>query len=303
MIESGPGRWIVGIDGSDCSRHAALWAVAHAPGRACELRLATAWSLPVTSTIAPMSPLTTAASFDGLEESASATVDLLAAQIEPSFDGVVTRCVGRGSAASLLLDGARDADLMVVGSRGRGGFARLLLGSTSTQCATHSPGPVAVIPTTAGLEPITAITVAFDGSDHSIAALTWAIGFASSGTVIECVSVWDTSPIAVGSDRFFFPEATDLARERAEHLVGATVDANARDDVEIREVFVEGHPRTVLAERATGSDLVVMGARGHGAIGAAMLGSVSTWLLHHVDHAMVVVRSAIADDGEATHDA
>ncbi|MEP4650243.1 MAG: universal stress protein [Ilumatobacter sp.] len=289
----------MGIDGSECGRHAALWAVAHASGRASELRLATSWSLPVASTMTPMSPLTTAASFDGLEESAFATVDELAAQIEPSFDGVVTRCVGRGSAASLLLDSARDSDLLVVGSRGRGGFARLLLGSTSAQCATHSPGPVAVIPATAGIGPITSILVAFDGSDHSIAALSWAIGFASCGTVIECASVWDTSPIAVGSDRFFFPEATDLARQRSEHLVAATVDANDRDDVDVRAVFVEGHPRTVLAERAADSDLVVMGARGHGAIGAAVLGSVSTWLLHHVDGAMVVVRSSTADVAES----
>lgn len=288
----GLGRWIVGIDGSECSRHAALWAAAHASARAHELQLATSWSLPVASSMTPMSPMTTAASIDGLEESAHTTVDELATRIGPSFDGAVTRCVGRGGAASLLLDAAHHSDLLVVGSRGRGGFARLLLGSTSTQCATHSTGPVAVIPTTAEIGPITSIMVAFDGSDHSIAALAWAIAFASPGTTIECVSVWDTSPIAVGSDRFFFPEATDLARERADHLVAETVDAIARRDVDVRQLFVEGRPRTVLAERASSSDLVVMGARGHGAIGAAMLGSVSSWLLHHIGRAMVVVRSS-----------
>jgi nucleotide-binding universal stress UspA family protein len=52
----------------------------------------------------------------------------------------------------------------------------------------------------------------------------------------------------------------------------------------------------VLAEAATGADLVVVGARGHGTVGAAVLGSVSTWLLHHVDQPVAVIPFAGSTD-------
>ncbi len=298
-----PGRWLVGVDGSECSRHAALWAAAHAVGRASELQLASTWSIPVSTAMSPMSPLTTAASFDALEQSAHATVDALAESLGPSLDVPVTRSVGQGGAASLLLDAAEGSSLLIVGSRGRGGFARLLLGSTSTQCATHSTAPVAVIPSTSPITQIASIVVAFDGSANSIAALEWANEFAAPGSTIDCVSVWDTTPIAIGADQFFFPEASDLAEERFEHLVMRTIRPNKREDIEVRHTFVEGQPRTVLGEFAAAGDLMVIGARGHGAIGAAVLGSVSTWLLHHATRPMVVVPHGPDDTDDLPEDA
>jgi len=245
--------------------------------------------------MAPMSPATTSTTFDALEQSAHSNVEELAQNIEPLLDVPVTRSVGHGGAASFLLDAAEHSDLLVVGSRGRGGFARLVLGSTSTQCATHSSVPVAVIPSTAPITPVTSIIVAFDGSDNSISALTWANGFAASGSTINCVSVWDTTPIAVGSDQFFFPEASDLAQERFEHLVTETIAPIERDEVQVNHTFVSGQPRAVMSRLATDTDLLVMGARGHGAIGAAVLGSVSTWLLHHITQPMVVVPHACGE--------
>ncbi len=73
-------------------------------------------------------------------------------------------------------------------------------------------------------EPTRRLVVAFDGSDNSMTALRWAIGFADPEAVIDCVMVWDVTPIVVGADQFFFPEASDLARERFDHLVDQVVD-------------------------------------------------------------------------------
>lgn len=292
-------RWLVGVDGSECSRHATLWASANIENRAGELQLASAWSMPVAVGMNPMTPMIDASTIDAMQDAASATVADLARSLSPSLSVPVTTSVGQSGAASLLLDAAHHCELVIVGSRGRGGFARLVMGSTSTQVATHSPTPVAVIPLTASVTRPHSIVVAFDGSSNSIAALEWSLEFADPDSVIDCVFVWDTTPIAVGSDQFFFPDASDLARERFEHLVGKVFGEHRRADVDVRSVFVEGDPRAALADASTHSDLVVVGARGHGAIGSAVLGSVSTWLLHHVHHAMVVVPPREVDDDDA----
>jgi nucleotide-binding universal stress UspA family protein len=57
----------------------------------------------------------------------------------------VRTSIGRGAAAGVLLDAARDADLLVVGSRGLGGFRGLLLGSVSSKMAAHAPCPVVIV--------------------------------------------------------------------------------------------------------------------------------------------------------------
>lgn len=294
-------KWVVGVDGSECSRHAALWASANIENRANELQLASAWSMPVSMTTNPMMPITTASTIDALEEAALTTVSDLARSLSPTVSVPITTSVGQSGAASLLLDAAHHSDLVVVGSRGRGGFSRLLLGSTSTQCATHSSSPVAVIPLTAPAARPQSIVVAFDGSPNAVAALEWVTRFADPESVIDCVFVWDTTPISVGSDQFFFPEASDLAQERFEHLIADATREHHRADITVRSVFVEGPPRASLAAAAATCDLLVMGARGHGAIGAAVLGSVSTWLLHHAHSAMVVVPHDQLDDEVDDH--
>ncbi len=286
------GRWIVGVDGSECSRHAALWATAQAEGRATELQLATTWSIPASTAMGPMGavgPMFVGESFDALEQAAHTIVDGLAEHLRPMTEVPVTCSVGRGGAAATLLDAAVASDLLVVGSRGRGGFARLVLGSTSTQCATHSTVPVAVIPSDSPIGPATSIVVAVDGSPNSTAALHWAVDFAAPGSVITCVFVWDPTPIALGSDQFVLPDASGLAQEQFDRIFSRAMSATDRPDIEVRQQFVEGRARPTLDQLGSAADLMVMGARGHGAISAAVLGSVSTWLLHHVQRPMVIV--------------
>jgi nucleotide-binding universal stress UspA family protein len=286
------GRWIVGVDGSECSRHAAMWATTQADGRATELQLTTTWSVPVSTAMGPMGamgPMAIGESFEALGESAQATVDELADHLGPLTEVPVTRCVGRGGAAATLLSAAAGSDLLIVGSRGRGGFARLVLGSTSTQCATHSLVPVAVIPSIAPTGPVHSIVVAVDGSPNSIAAFVWAVDFAAPGSTISCVSVWDPTPLALGADQYVLPDASGLARERFEHIFSRSMGTIDRPDIEVQQQFVEGRARATLAEHAAAADLLVMGARGHGAISAALLGSVSTWLLHHAQRPIVIV--------------
>lgn len=304
--------WVLGSDGSDCAQHAASWAVQHAPGRADTIRVATAWNIPAVPSLAPMGPSAPSWDVRTVEQAAGASAEAAAVRVrsklglDPDAAGPddaihVETDVREGPTSSVLIDAAHEAALLVLGSRGLGGFSRLVLGSTSTQCATHAPVPTVIVPLEGPVRSTKRLVVAFDGSDNSMTALRWAIGFADSDAVIDCVMVWDVTPIVVGADQFFFPEASDLARERFDHLVTQVVDEMAaeRHGVEqprIERHFVEGRPRTELSQLADNADLLVMGARGHGAIGSAILGSVSTWLLHQVRRPMVVVPHPVDHD-------
>ena len=137
-------RIVVGVDTSEGARRALRWAVAEARARPAELRVVHAWLVPVMAA----TPVGTVP-FDvtGFEESARAELDtFLAAELVDAGDVVVERCVVVGGAAQVLLDAAAGASMLVVGTRGRGGFAGLLLGSVSQQVIHHAPCPVVVVP-------------------------------------------------------------------------------------------------------------------------------------------------------------
>ncbi|MEM9041141.1 MAG: universal stress protein [Actinomycetota bacterium] len=278
--------WLVGYDGSENSRHAALWAASHVDGRADELRFVTAWHAPVSAAYPTPSRLPPDLAND-IEAGAWRHVNALADSFRSTVDVPITTAVGCGDASDLLLDAAPRQGAIVVGSRGRGGFARLVLGSTSTQIATHAEIPTVVVPFETRVDALDRIVVAIDGSTNSLAALDWAIDSAAVGARLDCVMVWDVSPIAFGSDQVAIPEASGAAESRLEHLVATR--SSRRSDVALTQHFIEGSARHELRRLADDADLLVMGARGHGAVGAALLGSVSTWLLHHARVPMVVV--------------
>jgi nucleotide-binding universal stress UspA family protein len=305
--------WVIGSDGSDCAQHAASWAVQHAPGRAQTIRIATAWNVPTVPALAPMGPAAPTWDVRAVEQAATTSAEAAARRVRAGLgldgDGTsnghdaiqVETDVREGPTSSVLIDAAHEAAFLVLGSRGLGGFSRLVLGSTSTQCATHAPVPTAIIPHEAPVRAAERVVVAFDGSDNSMTALRWAMGFVDPEAVIDCVMVWDVTPIVVGADQFFFPEANDLARDRFDHLVDqvvadVTMAQPGLAQPQIERHFVEGRPRTELSRVADDADLLVMGARGHGAIGSAILGSVSTWLLHQVERPMVVIPHPVDDD-------
>lgn len=281
--------WVVGLDGSDCASNALDWAAANAPGRASDVQLVTAWQTPVVGAYPMAAPIAVTIDDTEFHDAAAHDVVEAATELGARLSVDVTASVGHGGPAQVLLEASASAGLLVVGSRGRGGFARLLLGSTSTQCATHASVPTIVVPGDARPDRASTVLVGCDGSANSMTALQWAIDFAAPGGTVVVAWVWDTTPLAVGADTFFFPDASDLAAERFHHLVD-TVSAQARDgEVTLEREFVRGTPRAVLAERAERVDLVAVGARGHGAVGAALLGSVSTWLLHHVHRPIAIV--------------
>lgn len=141
------GRVVVGIDGSETSRRAARWAAREARLRGAKLELVSAWQVPLYG-YAHLGSVT-AVSGDivkGLVENAEE--HLAEATREARVEGgdiELESIAAEGQPANVLLQVSEGADLLVLGSRGLGGFRELLLGSVSQQCAQHASCPVVII--------------------------------------------------------------------------------------------------------------------------------------------------------------
>jgi nucleotide-binding universal stress UspA family protein len=137
---------IVGIDGSDHSRRALEWAVKEAAVRRAPLTV-----LVVQPAIAGYAGSAVAYPGDAeradqARKTAQEETDQIVAQLDGSGPEAVTVQAAIGVPAAVLIEASRDADLIVVGSRGSGGFSQLVLGSVSTQVTHHAHCPVVVIP-------------------------------------------------------------------------------------------------------------------------------------------------------------
>jgi nucleotide-binding universal stress UspA family protein len=132
---SGIARIVVGVDGSEEAKRALDWALDEARAHQAVVEVVHAWALP---------------SFGKGEAGEAAgrrTMDDTMAAVDTGrLPGPVTRTVVNGPGAAVILQSAEAADLVVLGSRGRGGFKGLLLGSVSDQVAQHARCPVLIVP-------------------------------------------------------------------------------------------------------------------------------------------------------------
>jgi len=144
-----PERVVVGVDDHDIddengeneSVRAVRWAY-DLPG-VRHVQVVHAWFLPALA-VGMFTPV--GAELEQMDKAADAVVDHVVEAAGPPPDGVEMTCEAvRGTPGFGLIEASRDADLVVVGSRGRGGFAGLLLGSTSAEVAAHCHVPVAII--------------------------------------------------------------------------------------------------------------------------------------------------------------
>lgn len=132
-------RFVVGIDGSEQSREALRWTLRHARASGASVEMVTAWRFPASYGMAVIGGDL------GLEAEARTMLADVLSQVEDEASGVhVQELVGEGPPVEVLLHAAKGADLLVVGSRGRGGFASAVLGSVSLACVLHAPCPVLV---------------------------------------------------------------------------------------------------------------------------------------------------------------
>lgn len=138
---------IVGVDGSESSRAALQWAYQEAAHHGASLTVTTAWhppgNLPVTPPYGSMPP----ADYDRQpRQGALDLLEQLTAELAPQTPAVDVRTsLEEGNPAKVLIERSAEADLLVVGSRGYGGFKGMLLGSVSQHLVAHAQCPVVVI--------------------------------------------------------------------------------------------------------------------------------------------------------------
>lgn len=271
---------LVGIDGSSTSEAALDWAASEARLREAGLRLLHAQpglEAQADPDAADYGPLVAAAE----ERVHRSSPELEISQVRSSH-----------TPAAALVAAASDAELVVVGNRGHGGFAGLLLGSVALQVAGHAPCPVVLVPDEVRTETRT-IVVGF-GTGQTDAVLRVAFEEAAlHGATLRVLHGWRPSaavPVSPGE----IPVVADLAEERnaaANRVESALTPWRGKHQIaELNVDLVNEQPREVLIDAGVHADLVVVGA--HDDVGRHVmpLGSVAGPVAHHARCPVLIVR-------------
>jgi len=295
MTTHAPAPVLVGIDGSDHSRKALDWAITEARGRGLPLHLLHA----LETGVAVWSPMMATPADLGdqrwILESSLNHVHAVAPELP------VTSVITTGPASVALDKAAAEADTLVLGARGRGVLASILLGSTSLHAATHAPCPVVVVRDAdeedQGHDRLPRrVVVGFDGSHLSDDALAYAFAAASHRQrELDIVMAWNTDDLATYQ---LVPTIAEEVRAAAAHhrrelaAAAAAPWSDKYPDVEVNIDVVADAPAQALIDRSFHADLVVVGSRGLGSVRGALLGSVSAEVLRHAHSPVAVIRPA-----------
>lgn len=287
------GAVVLGYDGTSRSDAALDWAARYAMTHGRPLRVTYAAGVP-----------TVYDSFSGIQENRE-DLRVLGEQV---VAGAVARArdlapgltveteVVLGSAHQVLLGSAEGAHLLVVGSRGRGSLASLLLGSVSVDMSAHAPCPVVVVRpgkdrARFGLY-LHHIVVGVDGTEASRGALDVAFAMASNERKpLAVVHAWGAA--GVYKDLMSYETRLDVAEEHelsvAESIAGY---AERYPDVHVTQHQEEEDPARSLVAASEEADLVVLGSRGRGDAKSVVFGSVSRFVVEHASCPVMVVRRA-----------
>ncbi|GHC98909.1 universal stress protein [Zhihengliuella salsuginis] len=285
---------IVGVDGSEAGQCALKWAADEARRRGLPLNIVTAYTIPVfaaSSMDAGYATLDDDVIREGAEEVLhEATRDLDRAGLE-----VRTR-LESGDPAGVLLDLSEDADLVVVGTRGRGGFVGRMLGSVSSALPAHAKCPTVVVPQCVSDVPADApqrrdvVVVGVDGSERARHAVLIAAERADQRGVPLRV-VCGIPPVS--GALAWMPATVDQEALVADIEVqlgnGARWLKSHFPTLEIETEAVNGPPIEMLLEESERCRLTVVGTRGRGGFAGMLLGSTSQGVLHHARGPVLVV--------------
>ena len=282
---------VVGVDGSKANREAVEWAVHEAAARRSKLLALYAWHIP---SLAYSSPGYVPIVADEVNEEGR---KLLRNEVLPLAQerGLEVELQStEGLTPKVIREAAADekVGLVVVGSRGRGALARLVLGSVSHGLSHNCPKPLVIVPhheKPAATEwPLRHVVVGIDGSEGSDAALRWAAAEADlHDAVLEVVMAWSWTTLPPG---MILEEPFEESLARSAHQVlHDALERLGHTDVKIKFTVQPGSGVDVLLDSSRTADLLVVGTRGHGRAHEMALGSTSHACAHLSPIPVVVV--------------
>jgi nucleotide-binding universal stress UspA family protein len=274
-------RILVGVDGSDAAVGALTWAGRMAQSVGAELV--------VTNVFEPFQAEVPPERYEELRGDAERRLE--GEWSDPlTGAGVAHRALLVPGPPDLLLQAAEheDADLVVVGPRGRGGFAGLHIGSLTHHLTHHTTRPLAIVPAPGAGAALDRIVVGVDGSEASAHAVRWSVDIARA-TGAEVVAVYAFEPLLEWVSE---ADPRSWRRTAEEELEGNWTAPLQEAGVGVRTRIVEMlHPVTALTRVVDeeGAGLVVVGTRGIGGFLGLRLGRVPLQLVHHAQLPVVLV--------------
>lgn len=282
---------VVGVDGSAESARAVRWAATEARFRGAPLLAVHAWVWPlyrVQLDAPPGAPPGAGlrAQADRILEEAAETAREAAAGLE-----VETQLL-TGDPGARLVGLSRDAGLVVVGHRGLGPFAEVMLGSTGAAVTHHAHCPVVVVRGTE--RPRGPVAVGVESAERSASVVRLALQEAAHrGVALLAVHSY-TVPLRSESPHVGYHDVVQASEETALAEVQQALEVARKDfpDVPVQITLGEHPPAKQLVQASQAAGLIVVGARGAGGFAELLLGSTARALTHHADCPVMIQRSA-----------
>lgn len=284
-------RVVAGVDGSQESMRAAQWAALAAHRHGSALRIVSAPALPPRMRARGAVPQTVADQLSG--ESARALREAVTRAEEVSSRLLIDTGLLDGPPALAVTASGTGALMLVVGARGTGGFAQLLLGSVSRYAAMHATCPVIVVREETSAVHREVVVGVHDPRDAT-AALAFAFDEAAlRGATLVVVHSWNSLPAPI-----WRPADADRLAAETDAILAETLEpwCAKYPGVPVRRDVVHGHPARVLAAYGGRADLVVIGRHS----GGHAIGGIQHAVLSHAHGPVAIVPDlAVACDTAA----
>ncbi|BBZ69890.1 universal stress protein [Mycobacterium paraseoulense] len=284
---------VVAVDGSSASSAAATWAAGEAAMRKVPLTVVHAVTTP-TATWPPVPyPESLAVRLEDEGKKAIMHAIKLAEEAIPADRNVtIHRELVYSSPALALINMSDVAEMIVVGTAGRGLLARGVLGSVSATVVRHAHCPVAVVHADhVAAAQDAPVLVGVDGSPASELAIEVAFDEASRrGVGLTALHAWSDIAITELPEPDWSSLEAEAHRSLAENLAGWQ---ERYPDVAVQRLVVRDQPARQLAEKSGTAELLVVGSHGRGGLTGVLLGSVSNAVLHSVRIPVIVARPPV----------
>jgi nucleotide-binding universal stress UspA family protein len=287
---------VVGVDGSPSALHAVRWAAAEAVRRGLPIKLVHGYQSPVGlhGGAVASGVVRNALRAEGrriLRHAQEAVADV-SAELRPAI------VLEYAPVVPMLANESTSASLLVLGTRGLGGFTGLVIGSTAVLLAGRAHCPMVVVRGAGDGPPPEAgpVVVGVDSHDNSEAAVGFAFATAAShGADLVAVHTWtdsitDTVLLGHPAPPDFEPAQRNAYATLIERVAGWQ---EKYPEVRVTREVVRDHPSRALLRYAAGARLVVVGTRGRGGFRGLVLGSTGQHLLHHAPCPVAVVRDGV----------